>query len=140
MPNCFNIVTQSLTRKISYETKLLVSRIAMATVRNTLVLKRCTLCCTYFIKLCVNVCLLHNLNNGIGVELQGNHRKRILFIASFHYRDIKTFMSSTSKRHQHLFMESCLDCIGYTPFNSHIFMAMLSSNFQKYSAKLGLSY
>ena len=62
--------------------------------------KRYTLCCTYFNKLCVNLCLFHNLNGGIGVEFQGTHRSlRISVIDSFQYNGIKMLTSSMSKRH-----------------------------------------
>ena len=57
-----------------------------------------------FIKLCVNLCLFHNLKVGIGVELQGTHRSlRISIIDSFQYNGIKTLTSSMSKRHQYFY-------------------------------------
>ena len=88
--------------------------------------KRYALCCTYFIKLCVNLCQFHNLNSGIGVEFQGTHRSlRISVIDSFQYNGIKTLIMSNAIN---IFMASCLDC--YTPFDSHIFMEIISSNSQ----------
>ena len=81
MPNCFDIEKQSKTHIISYETMV---------------------CCTYFIKLCVNLCQFHNLNSGIGVEFQGTHRSlRISVIDSFQYNGIKTLIMS--KRHQYFY-------------------------------------
>ena len=67
------------------------------------------------------------MNDGIGVEFQGTHRSlriSVIMIDSFQYNGIKMLTSSMSKRHQ-----SCLDC--YTPFDSHIFMEIISSNFQE---------
>ena len=81
MPNCFDIVKQSKKHIISYETKILVSR-----------------------KLCVNLCLFHNMNAGIGVEFQGTHKSlRISVIDSFQYNGIKALTSSMSKRHQYFY-------------------------------------
>ena len=76
MPNCFDIVKQSKTH-ILWNKDISITHIAMATVVPygiPTLKKRYALCCTYFIKLCVNLCLLHNLNSGIGVEFQGAHR------------------------------------------------------------------
>ena len=56
-------------------------------------------CMLFKFKSNVNLKYAYKLNSGIGLELQGTHRSlRILVIASFHYSDIKTLTSSTSKR------------------------------------------
>ena len=105
MPNCFDIVKQSNSHMIFYETKILVSRILpwqpLRHKEYPHFKKVCSLL-TYFIKLCVNLCLFHNMNSGIGVEFQGTHRSlRISVIDSFQYNSIKTLTSSMSKRHQY---------------------------------------
>ena len=103
------------------------------TIRTTLILKtRYALCIACFIKQFVNSCLLHSLCSSIDVKLQETHRiSRILVLPSFHYSDLKTLRSSTSKRHQQ-FYDVILDCINCTPFNVHIF-AICKDNLFKFS-------
>ena len=108
MPNYFDIVKQSKTHIISYETKILLSHIlpwqSLRHKEYPHFKKKYALCCTYFIKLCMNLCLFHNLNSGIGVEFQGTLRNlRISVIDSFQYNGIKTLTSSMSKRHQYFY-------------------------------------
>ena len=57
-----------------------------------------------FIKQFVNLCLLHSLYSSIDDKLQETHRiSQILVLHSFNYSDLKTLMSSTSKRHQQFY-------------------------------------
>ena len=111
MPNCFDIVKQSKTHIISYQTKILVSRIlpwqSSRHKEYPHLKKKYALCCTYFIKLCVKLCLFHNLNGGIGVEFQRTLRNlRISVIDYFQYNGIKSVqwykdVNIMSKRHQY---------------------------------------
>ena len=69
------------------------------------------------------------MNSGIGVEIQGTHRSlKIPVIDSFQFIGIKTLTSSMSKRRQYFYgvMFRLL-----TPFDSHIFMEIISSSFQE---------
>ena len=107
MQNCFDIVKQSKTHIISYETKILVSRILpLQLLRHKEYphFKKGMLFVVHILSncVCVNLCLFHNKNGGIGVEFQGTHRSlRISVIDSFQYNGINTLTSSMSKHHQY---------------------------------------
>ena len=101
-------------------------------IRTTLILKtRYALCIACFIKQFVNLCLLHSMCSSIDVKLQETHRiSRISVLPSFNYCDLKTLMSSTSKRHQQ-FYDVMFKLHQLHTFISLLFVKIISSNFQE---------